>query len=97
MAGQHFIDRAVMLNPNLASSWYASGWLNVFIGEPETAIRHLANFQRKSPLGPAMPRKRSATAFAHVFVGRYEACVSHAEIALSESPDLHMGAARLLR
>jgi integrase len=45
-AGALFIDRAVVLNPNLASAWYASGWLKVWIGEPETAIKHLERFMR---------------------------------------------------
>jgi TolB-like protein len=90
-AGQRFIGRALALNPNLASSWYASGWLNLFIGDPETAIKHMANFERISPFDPAMPRMQSASAFAHVFAGRYEKAVAHAEIALSENPVLHMG------
>jgi TolB-like protein len=89
--GRHSIDRALALNPNLASAWYASGWLRVFVGEPEIAIKHLANFERISPFDPAMPRMQSATAFALVFAGHYEEAVSHAEMALSENPDLHMG------
>jgi TolB-like protein len=90
-AGPRFIERALVLNPNLASAWYASGWLRVFVGEPETAIKHLANFERISPLDPAMARMQSATAFANVFAGRYGEAVSHAEMALSENPTLHMG------
>jgi TolB-like protein len=89
--GQRFIRLALALNPNLASTWYASGWLNVFIGEPETAIKHMANFERISPFDPAMPRMHSATAFAHVFAGRCGQAVAHAEAALSENPVLHMG------
>jgi len=34
---------------------------------------------------------QSATAFAHVFAGRYQKAVAHAETALSENPVLHMG------
>jgi len=90
-AGRHFIDRALVVNPNLASAWYASGWLRVFVGEPEMSINHFAIFKRISPLDPAMPRMRSATAFAHAFAGRYDEGVSHAEMALSENPVLHMG------
>ena len=39
--GALFIDRALLLNPNLASAWYSSGWLRVWIGEPEVAIKQL--------------------------------------------------------
>jgi len=90
-AGRHVIDRSIVLNPNLASAWYASGWLRIFVGEPETAIKHLANFERISPLDPAMARMRSAAAFAHVFAGRFDEGISHAEMALRENPNLHMG------
>ena len=38
-----------------------------------------------------MARMQSATAFANVFAGRYGEAVSHAEMALSENPTLHMG------
>jgi adenylate cyclase len=89
-AGALFIDRALILNPNLASAWYASGWLRVWIGEPETAIKHFARFARLSPLAPFLARMHSATAFANVFAGRYDEAVSHAGQALSEKPNMQL-------
>jgi TolB-like protein/Tfp pilus assembly protein PilF len=88
-SGAHFIDRAVALNPNLAFAWYASGWLKVWLGEPETAIKHLERFMRISPLDPLMAWAHTAIAFAHVFAGRYEEAVRYAEQAVSEQPNLH--------
>jgi len=88
-AGALFIERAVVLNPNLASAWYASGWLKVWIGEPETAIKHLEQFMRISPLDPLMARAHTAVAFAHVFAGRYDEAVRYAEQAVSEQPNSH--------
>ena len=88
-AGRLFIDRALALNPNLAPAWFASGWLRVWIGEPETAIKHTARLMRMSPLDPFLAWMHSATAFAHVFIGRYDLAVAHAELALSEKPNLH--------
>ena len=88
-AGKFFIDRALALNPNLAPAWFASGWLRVWIGEPETAIKHTARLMRMSPLDPFLAWMHSATAFAHVFTGRYDLGVAHAELALSEKPNLH--------
>jgi hypothetical protein len=35
-------DRALALNPNLAWAWLYSGWVNVWIGEPEIAIQRFA-------------------------------------------------------
>ena len=88
-AGAFFLDRALVLNPNLASACFASAWLRVWIGEPEIAIQHLARLMRISPLDPLLPWIRSATAFAHVFAGRYDEAVQFAEQALSERPNSH--------
>ena len=49
------IDRALVLNPNLAAAWYASGTVRAFRGgEPDLAIEHLARAMRLSPLDPLM-------------------------------------------
>src|SRR5262249_52748833 len=40
--GAELIDRALVLNPNLADAWRISGWVNVWRGAPETAIKHFA-------------------------------------------------------
>jgi len=88
-AGALFIDRALMLNPNLASARFASAALRLWIGEPEIAIEHLARFMRISPLDPRLPWIRSASAFAHVFAGRYDEAVQFGEQALSEQPNSH--------
>lgn len=88
-AGQLFIDRALALNSNLASAWRSSGWLRIWIGDPDTAIRHFAHFKRLSPLDPAMPDVFSASAFAHFFAGRYDEACAQAEEALQQSPTHH--------
>ena len=90
-AGALFIDRALVLNPSLASAWRSSGWLRVWIGDPDTAIRHFAEFKRLSPLDPRMPLAQSGNAFAHFFAGRYDEASSQAERVLQESPNLHQG------
>ena len=38
--GAALIDRALVLNPNLAWAWLFSGWTKVWLGEPEAAIEH---------------------------------------------------------
>lgn len=40
-----------------------------------------------SPLDPALALARNAIALAHVFAGRYDEAVRHAEQALSEQPN----------
>jgi adenylate cyclase len=86
-AGVAFIDRALLLNPNLASAWIVSGWVRVWLGEPEVAIEHLARATRLSPLDPLTNRTRTTTAHAHFFAGRYEEAASWAAMALREWPD----------
>jgi adenylate cyclase len=67
-----FVDRALVLNPNLAGAWYASGWVRVHRGEPEIAIDHFARAMRLSPLEPQMIAMQAGTAFAHFLAGRYD-------------------------
>ena len=45
---------------------------------------------RMSPLDPLLSWMHAATAFAHVFAGRYGLAVTHAEQALSEKPSQHL-------
>ena len=74
--GAAFIERALMLNPNLAMAWHSSGWVRVFLGEPELAIKHLAHVMRLSPLDRLIFRAHGGTAYAYFFAGRYdEACL----------------------
>jgi adenylate cyclase len=71
-----FIDRALSLNPNLAAAWHYSGWIRVYLGEPDIAIEHCAIATRLSPLDPFIHHGQVATALAHLCAGRYdEACM----------------------
>ena len=69
--GAAFIDRALVLNPNLATAWLLSGWMRAYLGEPDVAIEHLARAMRLSPLDPILYQMQSGIAFAHFFAGRY--------------------------
>ena len=40
-SGIALVDRALVLNPNLAAAWYLSGFLRDFRGEPDMAIERL--------------------------------------------------------
>ncbi|MBO0736235.1 MAG: adenylate cyclase [Alphaproteobacteria bacterium] len=85
--GVAFIDRALLLNSNLADAWIASGWVRVWLGEPELAVEHLARAARLSPLDPLTNRTRTVAAHAHFFAGRYDEASSWAAMALREWPD----------
>jgi TolB-like protein/Tfp pilus assembly protein PilF len=70
--GAAFLDRALELNPNLAVAWGSSGWVRVWLGQPELAIEHLARAMRLSPLDPIMPGFQTALAVAHFLAGHYD-------------------------
>ena len=77
--GTALIDRAIALNPNLATAWRFSGYTRVFLGEPETAIKHLEQAIRLSPLDPLGFIVHNGIALAHFFAGRYEQAAAAAE------------------
>ena len=52
--GIALLDRALVLNPNLAAAWFLGGFLRVWRGEPDDAIEHFARAMRLSPLDPEM-------------------------------------------
>jgi TolB-like protein len=79
-----FVDRALALNPNLAGAWYASGWVRVWLGEPDVAIDHFAHALRLSTLDPHAIGMQAGTAFAHFLAGRYREASSWAEKAMWE-------------
>jgi TolB-like protein/class 3 adenylate cyclase/Tfp pilus assembly protein PilF len=85
--GAALIDRALQLNPNLAMAWLFSGWVKVWLGEPEVAIEHLARAMRLSPNDPNVFNMQAATALAHLFAGRYAEASSWAEAAAREKPN----------
>ena len=84
--GATLIDRALLLNPNLAEAWHFSGWVRIYLGEPELAIEHLTHAMRLSPVDPLTFVTLMAIAFAHFFAGRYNDASSWAEKALAASP-----------
>jgi adenylate cyclase len=88
-AGAAFIDRALRLNPNLADAWHFSGWVRVYLGEPELAIEHFAHAMRLNPLDPLTFIVQMGIAFAHFFAGHYDDASSWAEKALREKPEYH--------
>jgi adenylate cyclase len=81
------IDRALVLNPNLAVAWHASGVMRMFRGgEPDVAIEHLARAMQLSPLDPLLFVMQGATGGAHFFAGRNDEGSAWAEKALRLNP-----------
>ena len=49
-SGIALIDRALVLNPNLAAAWFLGGFVKIMQGEPDDAIERFAHAMRLSPL-----------------------------------------------
>jgi TolB-like protein len=91
--GKALINRALMLNPNLTTAWYASGWVRSFLGETDVAIEHLARAMRLSPLDPLIFLMQAATAVAHFVAGSYPEAAEWAAKASRDQPNF-LGAIR---
>ena len=86
--GIALLDRARLLNPNLAPAWFLGGILRALHGETDAAIEHLTHAVRLSPLDPEMFRMQVGMALAHFFAGRFDAASAWAEKALGNLPSL---------
>jgi TolB-like protein/DNA-binding winged helix-turn-helix (wHTH) protein len=91
--GIALIDRALVLNPNLASAWFLGGFLRVWHGETEDAIAFFTRAMRFSPLDPELYRMQAGIGIAHLFAGRYEDALSWGEKALRELPGFMLAVA----
>jgi adenylate cyclase len=73
--GAAHIERALLLNPNLAAAWSASGWVRTFLGEPAHAIERFERAMRLSPLDPFAYYAFAGMGEAHLFAGHYDEAV----------------------
>src|SRR5262249_46853836 len=93
--GIALIDRALVLNPNLASAWFLGGFLRAWNGDSDGAIEHFARAMRLSPLDPETYRMQAGMAVAHLFAGRFDDASSWAEKSVRQMPSFLMVAAVL--
>jgi len=81
-----FADRAIEFNPNLAAAWLLSGWMKIYLGDPETAIKPIEHSIRLSPLDPLTFMAYSLIGLCHFLAERYEQALSWDEKSLREHP-----------
>lgn len=89
-SGIALLDRAVFLNPNLASAWFLGGFLRTWHGECESAIEHFERAMRLSPVDPERYRMQAGIAMAHLFAGRIETASAWAERSYGNLPSFLM-------
>ncbi|WP_171708613.1 adenylate/guanylate cyclase domain-containing protein [Bradyrhizobium archetypum] len=81
-----FMDRGLVVNPNLAQAWMLSSWLRIWRGEPDLALDHVAQAMRLSPVDPSQYGMLGAAAYAHFLAGRYDVASSYAEQSMRDNP-----------
>jgi TolB-like protein/DNA-binding SARP family transcriptional activator len=87
-SGADFTDRAVDLNPNLASGWLFNGLVKIWIGEPDEACRRISRALSLSPQDPHTFNIQGSLAWAYFAARRYREARALAETALREKPDV---------
>ncbi len=82
--GIAMLDKALVLNPNLAAAWYLGAFLRVWHGNPDAAIEYFKHAMRLSPLDPEMYRMQAGMGMAYLFKEEFEVSSSWAEKALRD-------------
>jgi adenylate cyclase len=92
VSARGLIDRALELNPNLATAWTSSGWICVWEGKPELGLEHLRRAERLDP-GTIGYTASTLSAMAHAcyFLGRYEEALALADRLVQHNPTAHPG------
>lgn len=88
--GAAFVEQALALNPNLASAWLFSGWIRIYLGEPDAAIERVARAMSLSPQDPQIFCMHGAIACAHIGAGRFAAALQSAAAPMREHPNFLM-------
>lgn len=89
--GAAMIDRALVLNPNLTFALHWSGWVKIWLGDPEAGVDRVTQAMRLSPLDPFISNMQHTIAHGHFFASRHEEASSWAAKSLSIRPEDHAG------
>jgi adenylate cyclase len=84
--GISYVDRALVLDPNLSLAWHSSGWLRIYSGEHATALIHIDRAVRLSPLDLEVYGMEGARACAYLHQDRYADSILYAERAIQRQP-----------
>jgi tetratricopeptide (TPR) repeat protein len=77
--GRDLVDRATAIDPNMAWAWLFSGWIRIWLGQPDLALDHFGRAIRLNPQDPYRSSMHAGMACGHFFNGRYEEALVWAE------------------
>lgn len=86
-----YFDRALRLNPNLASVWALSAATYCYIGEPEEALRRLSRHRDLCPIDPYFSVYENIYVIAYTFKRDYQRAVSVGRRVVQSVPDFING------
>jgi|GEM_PF-2387663 len=66
------IEQAIVLNPNLAMVWKASGWISVINCDSERAIESFSRVTQLSPVDPSRSDAWNGISWAYFIAGSYD-------------------------
>jgi adenylate cyclase len=72
---RHFVDRALVLDPNNAWAWSRRGFMEAYGGRGEEAIAAFEHALRLSPLDPFSFNSHNGIGFANFVLGRYDQAI----------------------
>jgi tetratricopeptide (TPR) repeat protein len=84
--GAECTRRGLAINPNFAGGWVNSAWVQIYLGNHQTALEHIRQFERLSPRDPILLQGKLIAALSHVFEGHYEEASHLAEQVVAERP-----------
>jgi AraC-like DNA-binding protein len=70
------IERVIALTPASPVAWGRRGWLSVYAGDTDNALREFGHVLRLMPLEPLRHTSCIGIGFAHFAAGRYERAIS---------------------
>jgi tetratricopeptide (TPR) repeat protein len=89
--GAECTRRAIAINPNFDHGWQNSAWVQIYLGNHQTALEHIRKYERLSPRDPSLMQSKLQSAHVHFFQGHYEEAAHLAEQISSERPTFAPG------
>jgi hypothetical protein len=86
------VDRALVLDPNLAWAWHMGGLAKCLLGEPKQAVEYAGRAMRLSPQDPQLFAMNAVVALGHFLSGHVDEAFVEAQSSLREKPNFLLSA-----